>query len=111
MTNDDKIDAPKLGERIRKARERLGISQEELAKRIERDQRGVSLYESGQRKIFAVDLPRIAQALEVPISYFFDESLSDTEAKVLSEFQQLPSKQAQEDALLILQILRRAHQS
>lgn len=80
-----------LGKRIRQAREELGISQEELAVRISRDQRSVSEYESGKRRIFAHDLPAIAQALNVPLIYLFEDSLSvdDLDNVLLGEFHRL----------------------
>jgi transcriptional regulator with XRE-family HTH domain len=60
-----------LGQRIRQAREARGLTQEQLAERIARDQRSVSEYESGKRRIYAHDLPNIARALNVPVMYFF----------------------------------------
>ena len=55
-----------LGQRIRTAREAQGLSQEEFAARISRDQRAVSEYENGKRKITVTDLPRLAEVLGVP---------------------------------------------
>ena len=80
-----------LGQRIRKAREARGLSQEELAELISRDQRSVSEYESGKRRIFAHDLPTIARALEVPLVYFYRDVLSkdDLDVALLEEFHRL----------------------
>jgi transcriptional regulator with XRE-family HTH domain len=93
------LDPKVLGERIRLARERQGISQEELADFIEKDQRAVSDYELGKRRIAVTDLPGLAHALRVPILYFFEGELDtkDMERALLEEFQQLStleSKQA-----------------
>lgn len=63
-----------LGERIRRARETLGLSQDDLAERVGRDQRSVSEYENGKRRIYAHDLPTFAEALQVPITYFFKDT-------------------------------------
>lgn len=101
------MDAKELGERIRKARERLGISQEELAQRISRDQRAVSFYESGQRKIFAVDLPTIAQALQVPVSYFFTDNLTNYELEIIQELESLPDVEAQQAAVELIRFLHK----
>jgi transcriptional regulator with XRE-family HTH domain len=88
------LNPQQLGQRIKTAREARGLSQEELAELISRDQRSVSEYESGKRRIFAHDLPTIAQALHVPIVYFFDEVLSqnDLDNILLTEFHQMDTK-------------------
>jgi len=58
-----------LGQRIRQARERISMSQEKFAEAIERDQKAISEYETGKRKIAAIEMPHIAAVLGVPISY------------------------------------------
>jgi transcriptional regulator with XRE-family HTH domain len=80
-----------LGQRIRQAREARGLTQEQLAERIARDQRSVSEYESGKRRIYAHDLPNIARALNVPVMYFFDDALTeaDLDATLLEEYHRL----------------------
>jgi transcriptional regulator with XRE-family HTH domain len=66
-----------VGERIRDARLALGISQQELAERIEKHQITVSNYENGERLPRVGDLPRLAEVLQVPIGFFFDEEAYD----------------------------------
>lgn len=68
-----------IGDRIRQARENLGLSQEELAARIGKTQPSLSLYESGKRGIHIKDFPLLAKALNVPIGYFFGEDDIDDE--------------------------------
>lgn len=83
-----------MGQKIRKAREERGLSQEQLAERIARDQRSVSEYESGKRRIYAHDLPTIAKALDMPILYFYQDALSETDldSSLLQQFHQLNVK-------------------
>ncbi len=100
-----------LGERIRKARESLGLSQDELAERVGRDQRSVSEYENGKRRIYAHDLPKFAQALDVPILYFFQDvaTTDDLDATLLDVFHQLDAgkrEQFIEIIRLLTQMLR-----
>lgn len=85
------LDSKQLGERIRQAREARGLSQEQLAELISRDQRSVSEYENGKRRIYAHDLPTIAQALEIPLMHLFQDALSedDLDLALLEEFHQL----------------------
>lgn len=102
------MDTGTLGQRIRLARERLGISQEELASRIARNQYSVSEYETGKRRIFAHDLPTLAEALEVPISYFFKEAIEpdDLEEVILQEFRGLASLEAKQFGIKLIRDLR-----
>lgn len=48
---------------LRRTRERSGLTQEELATRIERDQSHISLIEGSQRRLDLVEFIRIAEAL------------------------------------------------
>ena len=66
------------------------MSQDDLATRVNRDQRSISEYENGKRRIYAHDLPTFAQALQVPIAYFFQEEVSsdDVDVMLLEAFHQ-----------------------
>lgn len=48
---------------LRRTREQSGLTQDELASRIERDQSHISLIEGSQRRLDLVEFIRIAQAL------------------------------------------------
>jgi transcriptional regulator with XRE-family HTH domain len=61
-----------LGERIRKAREEAGLSQQILADFINSTQNAISQYESGTRSVSLETLVRIARQLEKPLGYFLD---------------------------------------
>jgi transcriptional regulator with XRE-family HTH domain len=92
---------------MRQARERLGISQEELAARLHKKQRAISEYETGHRRMFVTDLPELARVLGVPVAFFFEGELSqdDLDTIVLSEFQRLPDATAKQIALEMLRLL------
>ncbi|MEM2120614.1 MAG: XRE family transcriptional regulator [Archaeoglobaceae archaeon] len=62
-----------VGEKIRELRKKLGISQAELAKRLNIDQTTVSYYEHGKRAITLDMLQRIADALGVNLDYFLNK--------------------------------------
>ena len=98
------MDPKQLGQRIRTIREAQGMSQEQLASQISRDQRAVSLYENGQRRIFAHDIPVIAKALDVPISFLYFDGPEEDELDVqlLLEFHRLDD----ETRTLALQMMR-----
>lgn len=59
-----------LGERIAAARSASGFTQSELAAAIDLDRTAVSKIETGDRKVDAVELSRIAERLGRPISWF-----------------------------------------
>jgi len=62
-----------LGERLRKAREYLALSQDEVAKAVGIPRAAISLIESGQRKVEALELKKFAAIYERPVSYFTGE--------------------------------------
>ncbi len=101
------MDQKWLGLRIRQARELRGISQEDLAAAVSKDQRAISEYENGKRKLAVTDLPAIATVLEVPLLYFFepDASPNDLDEALLNYFRQLPTPEAKRAAIDILRIL------
>lgn len=101
------MDATVLGVRIREARERLGMSQEDFALAVAKDQRAISEYERGKRKLSVTDLPTFAQVLGVPVLYFYEGELThhDLDFVVLDEFRRLPTPEAKHAAIQIIRIL------
>lgn len=62
-----------VGDALTAARERAGLTQAELAARLRKPQSFISNYERGQRRIDALELIRIAQALGAdPVRVFSD---------------------------------------
>ncbi|MGH7206326.1 MAG: helix-turn-helix domain-containing protein [Nitrospiraceae bacterium] len=68
------IDRQQLGDRLRKTREYLGLSQEEVAKRIGIPRSALSNIESGQRGIDALELRKIAELYKLPLAHFTGET-------------------------------------
>lgn len=98
------VNPQQLGKRIRQAREKLGLSQDDLAERVGRDQRAVSEYESGKRRIYAHDLPTFADALSVPVVYFFRDAdaADDKDEMLLDVFHQFGA----DERGIVLEIMR-----
>jgi transcriptional regulator with XRE-family HTH domain len=63
----------RLGERLRQAREYLGLSQEDVSKVLKVTRTAVTGIESGQRKLEAIELKRLAELYKQPVSYFTGE--------------------------------------
>lgn len=76
---------PSLGEVIRLARLKSGMTQEELAAQLNTTKSAISKYELGKREPNLVQLSKIAVALDVTVSDLVDgdywSSLSDSERK------------------------------
>lgn len=90
--------AEELGGRLRVARERAGMTQTELSLAVGHDQRSISQRERGIRKIPAVDIPKFATVLNVPIMFFYVDQLepADLDDELLRVFHQLPTLAAQQ---------------
>lgn len=65
-----------LGEKLRQAREYLDLSQEEVAKEVNLPRAAISLIESGQRRIEALELKKFASVYQRPLNYFANEDYS-----------------------------------
>ncbi|MBI5670655.1 MAG: helix-turn-helix transcriptional regulator [Chloroflexi bacterium] len=100
------MDSKQFGARIRQARERLGMTQEELAERSDKDQRAISEYENGKRRLSAIDLPVLAKVLNVPMMYFFEGEATrhDFDLALLEEFNRLPTTEAKQSAIELLRV-------
>ncbi len=80
-----------IGQRIKRRRRELGISQERLAEILSVTYQQVQRYEKGINKLNVENIQVIADALSVPVSYFFESDKASTVAERPSSF--LPAKQ------------------
>lgn len=71
-----------IGKRIKSARQKAGMSQEELAQSIGATKSAVSRYEAGKRQPSYDQLQRIAKVLGVSIYELFDGSMVDEDGAV-----------------------------
>jgi transcriptional regulator with XRE-family HTH domain len=70
MSSNAESERIKLGERLREAREYLQLSQDEVARVLRLPRAAISLIESGQRKVEALELKKLAQIYHRPVSHF-----------------------------------------
>jgi transcriptional regulator with XRE-family HTH domain len=70
MASNPETERIKLGERLREAREYLELSQDEVARALGVPRAAISLIESGQRKVEALELKKFAQIYQRPVSHF-----------------------------------------
>ncbi len=77
-TSDDmEGDRRAMGERLRRAREYLGYSQEEVAKYLGISRSALSNIETGQRKVDALELKKLAGLYKRPGTHFTGEAPED----------------------------------
>jgi repressor LexA len=77
-----------IGEKIRKLREKKGLSQQALAELLGTTQQSVAYWESGKRKPRYEKLKKLAEVFSVPISYFFESEKPEWDKNV----ERLPDK-------------------
>ena len=61
-----------LGKRLRRRRRLLGLTQQQLAASVGIRFQQIQKYECGANRISAARLWQLAEALEVPVGYFYD---------------------------------------
>jgi transcriptional regulator with XRE-family HTH domain len=87
-----------IRQKIREAREEKEMSQEELAKAIDRSRITITNIENGRTEINAVDLMGIAYVLEKPVRYFYPQyvptegDLSSEEWELIHYFRKIGNK-------------------
>jgi len=72
----------KFADKIREARESLGISQGTLAERAEVSQRSVTAYETGAARPRGATLRRLARALNLSADYLLYDEIDDPKSGI-----------------------------
>lgn len=62
-----------LGKRIRRTREYIGLTQQQVAESLSVPRSAISDIETGKRKVTAEELKRLANLLKHPVSHFLGE--------------------------------------
>jgi transcriptional regulator with XRE-family HTH domain len=91
-----------VGARIRLRRTLLGISQTTLAEAIGLTFQQVQKYESGANRVSSSRLYDLAQILDVPLSYFFEEMSAGVSAQTpsaLMRTKQRPENEEEKDPM------------
>jgi transcriptional regulator with XRE-family HTH domain len=68
------IDRQDLAKRLKEAREYLELSQDEVAGALSVPRSAISLIETGQRRVEALELRRLAEIYQRPIGFFTGEN-------------------------------------
>lgn len=70
---DDDVARRQLGERLREARKYIGLNQEEVAAYLKIGRTALGDIESGQRRVEAIELTRLARLYRQSVGYFTGE--------------------------------------
>jgi transcriptional regulator with XRE-family HTH domain len=85
-----------IGKRLRRRRRLLGLTQQQLAGAVGVRFQQIQKYECGANKVSASRLWRLAEALEVPVAYFYDgltgSAASACEAELARSLEQTPHR-------------------
>lgn len=77
QTDDKDDDRKALCERLREAREYLGFSQDQVATFLGVSRSALSLMETGQRKVDALELKKLAGLYKRPVGFFTGEAAEE----------------------------------
>jgi transcriptional regulator with XRE-family HTH domain len=70
---DEEAERRRLGEKLRQAREYVGFLQDEVATFLKVPRTAITNIESGQRRVEALELKRLAELYRQPVGYFTGE--------------------------------------
>ena len=79
-----------IGKRIRVRRQLLGMTQRTLAEALGVTWQQVHKFERGLNRLSTSRLAAMADALEVPISYFFDEGFAQKSQRIAGDLMERP---------------------
>jgi transcriptional regulator with XRE-family HTH domain len=78
-------DRQMLGERLKEAREYVGLKQEDVAKKLGIPRSALSNIEAGSRKVDAIELAQLAKLYQRPVAWFTGEDSNGASHKMLEE--------------------------
>ncbi|MGA2293191.1 helix-turn-helix domain-containing protein [Bradyrhizobium sp.] len=78
-------DRQALSERLKEAREYVGLKQDDVAKKLGIPRSALSNIEAGSRKVDAIELAQLAKLYQRPVAWFTGEDPSRATDKTLEE--------------------------
>src|SRR5579872_4033891 len=77
MSVEDNFERGLIADRLKKAREYLQLSQEEVARQLGVPRTAISLIESGDRRVEALELQKLAHLYQRTVGYFVGDEAEE----------------------------------
>lgn len=100
------MDYKRLGQRIREERQRLNLTQAQLAEEINISDTYMGAIERGERSLTLDTLVRLANRLGVTVDYLLSDYVSDTDSNIVEQFKQIIDCQPLERKQMAVNVLR-----
>jgi transcriptional regulator with XRE-family HTH domain len=100
------VDYKRLGERIREERQRLHLTQADLAEAIDISDTYMGAIERGERSLTLNTVVRLVNRLGVSIDYLLADYVSDADSNIIEQFKQITDNQPLERKQLAIKVLR-----
>ena len=100
------MDYKRLGKRIREERQRLNLTQAQLAEDIDISDTYMGAIERGERSLTLDTLVRLVNRLGVSVDYMLSDSVTDSDANIIAQFRQITDRQPLERKQMAINVLR-----
>ncbi len=100
------MDYKRLGKRIREERQRLHLTQAQLAEDIDISDTYMGAIERGERSLTLDTLVRLVNRLGVTVDYLLADSVSDNDSNIMEQFKQIIDSQPLERKQMAVNVLR-----
>ena len=100
------MDYKRLGKRIREERQRLNLTQAQLAESIDISDTYMGAIERGERSLTLDTLVRLVNRLGVTVDYMLSDSVSDNDSNIMNQFKQIIDRQPLERKQMAINVLR-----
>ncbi len=100
------MDYKRLGKRIREERQRLNLTQAQLAESVDISDTYMGAIERGERSLTLDTLVRLVNRLGVTVDYMLSDSVSDNDSNILNQFKQIIDRQPLERKQMAVNVLR-----
>lgn len=99
------MDYKRLGKRIREERQRLNLTQAQLAESIDISDTYMGAIERGERSLTLDTLVRLVNRLGVTVDYLLSDSVTDTDSNIMEQFKQIIDRQPLERKQMAVNVL------
>ena len=100
------MDYKRLGKRIREERQRLNLTQAQLAEDIDISDTYMGAIERGERSLTLDTLVKLVNRLGVTVDYMLSDSVTDSDANIIAQFRQITDRQPLERKQMAINVLR-----